>query len=836
MTTFEIGLQDGRTLHIEATDQASALAGAQHFIANGTPTAPAAPVGAGNSAPPVPLNFDFNGARKAGYTDAEIAAHIGAQQGFDVSSAMKAGYSPTEIIAHLGGTPAESGVIDSARQGTADVLGGVGATLHDYLGQGLVGDALTRYSKAVAPKDFTPARIVGEDGSVHPGSIPAWLAQRAPGMVAQIAAARMMPGGVVPKIIAAAGTGTAMSAGNEANTAAANRTGDPNAEPNAADLTRGGATALAENAVGALPISRFIRGSGPMTATGAAGALQALKKLGVTAGAEGAGGASQSVVEQVGQSVGTPGGVKVDPTQVADAALGTGLTGGALAVPFGGGARDLLNARKYSALTPDLMPAARQFANRMQDAAGGRNLDAGVFTGSKAQATGADAFTKAQAGVHSELATAVADLNARVTLPPDASNILKSTAGGKMPTDADYNTLKAALGNDPQAPNILNLMQQAHAAQIVADTGHLGGGKFTGGLASAVGSKLTGETIGKTALVAAGAAFEGGAGHLIAYSPEIITALAASTALARLADTVTGARSPAGRFVSNFADGNSPVRVAPTIPPAPQAPAAPLNAPLGGPGQPWGASPPSVVPSVAQPGPSSQALQQLAKQSALPLRTLAAQSGPNAMARQALLALRALAAQSGPNAPTALPAGFASMLSNPGGSQNLLAPRAAFTAPVTDPVAALKELAARSTPVPTLPNVSNVTKTNGKVNVGNDADAYAIPYSPHSDKAPDVAARAFLQDAKAAGVKINNENGFITGVTRNITNIRSKATDVAARTPGVSSAALAAQFEGAATAKDAIAHRDWLIKTMPQAASLLSRYFSDAEITKIWKR
>lgn len=795
----------------------------------------APPVATNATQAPPALRFDFDGARKAGYSDAEIAAHLGTQKGFDVNGAMKAGYSPTEIIAHLGGTTAESGVIDSARQGTADVLGGVGATLHDYLGQGLVGDALTRYSKAVAPKDFTPARIVGEDGSIHPGSIPAWLAERAPGMVAQIAAARMMPGGVVPKIIAAAGTGTAMSAGNEANAAAASRTGDPNAEPNTADLVRGGLTAGAESAVGALPITRFLPGSAALAKTGGAGALQALKKLGITAGAEGAGGAGQSVVGQVGQSVGTPEGVNVDPSKVADAAVGSGLTGGALAVPFGGGARDLLNARKYSALTPDLMPAAHQFANRMQDAAGGRNLNAGVFTGSKAQATGADAFTKAQAGVHSELADAVSNLGTQ--LPPDASNILKSTAGGKMPTDADYNTLKAALGNDPQAPNILNLMQQAHAAQIVADTGHLGGGKFTGGLATAVGSKLTGETIGKTAMVAAGgAALEGGAGHLIAYSPEILTALGGATALARLADNVTGARSPAGRFVSNFADGNTPVRVDPTLPPAPQAPTASLNAPLGGPGQPWGAPPPSVVPSVAQPGPSPQALQQLAKQSALPLRALAAQSGPNAMARQALPALRALAAQAGPNAPIGLPDGFAGMLSNPGSQQNLLAPRSASTAPATDPVAAMKELAARSAPVPTLPNVSNVTKTNGKVNVGNDADEYTIPYSPHSDKAPAVAARAFLQDAKTAGVKINNENGFITGVTRNITNIRSKATDVAARTPGISSAALAAQFEGAATAKDAIAHRDWLMKTMSQAAPLLSRYFSDGEIAKIWKR
>ena len=793
-----------------------------------TQAPPAAPPTATQSPPA--LRFALDGARKAGYSDAEIATYLGEQQGFDVSSALKYGYSPTEILTHLGATPTESGVVDSARQGTADVLGGVGATIHDYLGQNLIGDTLTRYANAVAPKAFTPARIVGEDGSIHPGNIPAWLAERAPGMVAQIAAARMMPGGVVPKIIAAAGTGTAMSAGNEANAAAANRTGDPNAEPNAADLTRGGATALAENAVGALPITRFIRGSGPMTATGAAGALQALKKLGVTAGAAGAGGAGQSVVGQVGQSVGTPGGVKVDPSQVADAAIGTGLTGGALAVPFGGGARDLLNARKYSTATPDLMPAMHAVANRAVEAAGGRNMDAGLITRGNAQATGADVFNKVATGVHSELSDAVSNLT--TPLSPEATNIIKSTTAGRMPTAADYTTLKTALGNDPNAAPVLDLIQQAHALQIVKGTGTLSDGAFSGGLGHSLAHHLTAENITKTALVAA---IGGEGAHLIAYSPEMLAGLTGATALARLSDNITGAGSPMGRFASNFADGTTPVRVAPTVPLAPQAPTAPLNAPLGGPGQPWGAPPPSVVPSVAQPGPSPQALQQLVKQSSLPLRALAAQSGPNAMARQSLPALRALAAQSGPNAPIGLPDGFAGMLSNPGSQQNLLAPRSASIAPATDPVAAMKELAARSAPVPTLPNVSNVTKTNGKVNVGNDADAYAIPYSPHSDKAPAVAARAFLQDAKTAGVKINNENGFITGVTRNITNIRSKATDVAARTPGVSSAALAAQFEGAATAKDAIAHRAWLMKTMPQAAPLLSRYFSDAEIAKIWK-
>ena len=86
-----------------------------------------------------------------------------------------------------------------------------------------------------------------------------------------------------------------------------------------------------------------------------------------------------------------------------------------------------------------------------------------------------------------------------------------------------------------------------------------------------------------------------------------------------------------------------------------------------------------------------------------------------------------------------------------------------------------------------------------------------------------------------AGAKINYPNGFVAATTRNITNIRAKATDIAASGPGVSSAAIAAQFEGASTAKAAIAHRDWLMKTMPQAAPALARAFSDAEVHSIWK-
>jgi hypothetical protein len=137
---------------------------------------------------------------------------------------------------------------------------------------------------------------------------------------------------------------------------------------------------------------------------------------------------------------------------------------------------------------------------------------------------------------------------------------------------------------------------------------------------------------------------------------------------------------------------------------------------------------------------------------------------------------------------------------------------------------------------PVMPNVTKVTKEGPKVKVGTDADDYQIPFSPHSDKAPDVAARAFLKDAKDAGVKLKSENGFVTGATRNITNIRGKAAELGAAVPGVSSKQIAAQFEGAKTRQEAMAHRDYLMKIMPQAAPALSHLFSDAEISKIWTR
>ncbi len=51
-------------------------------------------------------SFDIQGARKAGYSDADIVQHVAGPAGFDVEGARKAGYGDHEIISHLmGGVP-----------------------------------------------------------------------------------------------------------------------------------------------------------------------------------------------------------------------------------------------------------------------------------------------------------------------------------------------------------------------------------------------------------------------------------------------------------------------------------------------------------------------------------------------------------------------------------------------------------------------------------------------------------------------------------------------------------------------------------------------------------
>ena len=52
------------------------------------------------------MAFDVEGARKAGYSDEEIADHLAQESKFDVAGARKSGYSDAEIVQHLAEAPA----------------------------------------------------------------------------------------------------------------------------------------------------------------------------------------------------------------------------------------------------------------------------------------------------------------------------------------------------------------------------------------------------------------------------------------------------------------------------------------------------------------------------------------------------------------------------------------------------------------------------------------------------------------------------------------------------------------------------------------------------------
>jgi hypothetical protein len=75
------------------------------------------------------MAFDVEGARKAGYSDTEIANHLAAQKTFDITGARKSGYGDQEIIGHLLGVqkPKERTTLEAVKDVGAGLVSGAGA-------------------------------------------------------------------------------------------------------------------------------------------------------------------------------------------------------------------------------------------------------------------------------------------------------------------------------------------------------------------------------------------------------------------------------------------------------------------------------------------------------------------------------------------------------------------------------------------------------------------------------------------------------------------------------------------------------------------------------------
>lgn len=119
------------------------------------------------------MSFDVEGAKRAGYSDTEIADHLAQQGNFDVAGARKAGYSDTEILGHL--TQPEQ-----PRSAGQELSRQVGLTARHVIegGAGLAGIAVDPINAIVAtatgrqfePLRETTGRLLTKAGLPEPGS------------------------------------------------------------------------------------------------------------------------------------------------------------------------------------------------------------------------------------------------------------------------------------------------------------------------------------------------------------------------------------------------------------------------------------------------------------------------------------------------------------------------------------------------------------------------------------------------------------------------------------------------------------------------------------------
>ncbi|WP_316235066.1 MULTISPECIES: hypothetical protein [unclassified Bradyrhizobium] len=540
MPVFEIGLDDGRKLQIDADSQEAALAGVQHFLGQPTSSEPS-----------------------------------GAAAG----------------LAH-GAQAAENSVK---------------ATAKNYLGLG----------SGPEPTDpnYVPAQVVDTHGSynplkwdVHADQIPQKIAEEAPGLAQHITAATLgaklggkvggLKGAALGGLIGGAGSMWASSAGDAAKADAVARTGDPNAEPNASDLTRAGLTSAASSAVQAVLPTRFIPGANKVAAVGAQGALQGIKKYLATTALGGATSAAGNVIDQAGNSIGTDQGLTVDPNKVADAAIGGAATAGVMGAPRG--IADVARAARRAEFGGANQAATEAVANRLAQNAGSDGLG-GVFNGKR----DFRAMEATQKGLRNEL-QAIDDSG----FNQDQQNAISLARGGSRLTPEHVDAIGAA---DPAAGHLAN---QLRMSQLMTDFGSYDrtNGVWSGGVSGKM-DKLMRNYVDPTKVAVGAAAGKVMGLHLLGTaSPAFAGAAAGTYGLARMADAMTGARSPAASFAEQFQNAQANTRLVPTNQQAQQQQQAQsvqqaqlqqaqAGQPIQGTPQPWGPVPPSAGPTGPQVAP-----------------------------------------------------------------------------------------------------------------------------------------------------------------------------------------------------------------------------------------
>lgn len=472
-----------------------------------------------------------------------------------------------------------SGVIAGAAHGVQQLAHGVAETAKQYFGVGNGSDA--RDPNYVPADPYKPS----EWGQL--------VAENAPSMGAAIGVGRLTADASkallkVPNryaklagLAGAAAAGWMTSAGDTAKEAAAVRTGDPNAEPNTADKTRGGLTAAAANAVGALAPTRLIPGlSKPLGTVGAEGAADAAKRwLGTAAIGAGAGAASDAIT-QAGTTVGTDQGLTVDPNRVGQAAVTGGVTSGAMGgAPLAG---DLVRSRNLREFGGANMEATKNYATRLQDS--------GIELGNAKR--DASAHQQVVADLRNELSDAAREVSKQVPLTPDADNALQRAKTGGNITAKDVDLIQRETAGAPDGDNAAYLARTLRVAQLAQEKGSYRDKGWAGGISGTLEANM-GYLLNPTRIVGGALATAAGMHLLGTSNPLFAGGVAGGYGIARAIDGLTGMRSPAQTFAQHFADRQAQLRMPTAQPPAPPAPPA---APQG-PASPWGPRPPATGPT-----------------------------------------------------------------------------------------------------------------------------------------------------------------------------------------------------------------------------------------------
>lgn len=259
------------------------------------------------------MAFDVEGARKAGYSDAEIAEHLAKTAGFDLSGAKRSGYTDPEVIAHLSKRPSVAQIPGSLAPDAnppapetgntlADTLIGTGeAALTTVTGVtggtlGMIGGTLKGLAEQILSGQFgtKQAADLVEKSAVEGASALTYQPRTASGQaqaqavgqafqqvlpIAAVAPA-LMPAGMTAGVrgapVRAAVEGVARDVAGDAGAAAAVRMGD--AASRAAAVAKSTATTLPRRALEALSKPETKPTPGTMGSVGAAGTDMAAQR------------------------------------------------------------------------------------------------------------------------------------------------------------------------------------------------------------------------------------------------------------------------------------------------------------------------------------------------------------------------------------------------------------------------------------------------------------------------------------------------------------------------------------------------------------------------------